>query len=75
MLFRQEIRGPGQRRRGVTAVIVVVSLTTMFAFAALTVDVGMLYNTRNELQRSADSAARLTYRKYLARDERSVSPM
>ena len=45
------------RRRGVAAVFVVVCLVTLMGFAALTVDVGALYNTRNELQRSADAAA------------------
>jgi len=45
------------RRRGVTAVLVLVVLATIITFAAITVDVGAMYNTRADLQRSADAAA------------------
>lgn len=45
------------RRRGVTAVFVVVMMTVLLGFAALTVDLGMLYNVRGDMQRTADSAA------------------
>jgi hypothetical protein len=45
------------RRRGATAALVVVSVTTLLAFAALAVDVGIIYNNRTELQRTADAAA------------------
>lgn len=45
------------RRRGVVAVLVIVCLVTIVAFAALTLDVGAMYNTRADLQRTADSAA------------------
>jgi len=45
------------RRRGVTAVVVVVSLPIIIGFAALTVDVAVLYNTRADLQRAADAGA------------------
>ena len=45
------------RRRGVVAVLVAVILVTLLGFAALTVDVGAMYNARAELQRSADAAA------------------
>jgi Flp pilus assembly protein TadG len=45
------------RRRGVTAVLVVVALVVLLGFASLTVDVGAMYNARNDLQRAADSAA------------------
>jgi hypothetical protein len=41
----------------VTAVFVVIMMTMLLGFAALTVDLGMLYNVRGDLQRSADSAA------------------
>jgi len=51
----QRQRNP--RRRGAAAVMVVVSLTTLLTVAALSVDVGILYNTRADLQRTADSAA------------------
>lgn len=44
-------------RRGVSAVLVVVTLTMLMGFAALTVDLGVMYNTRADLQRTADSAA------------------
>ncbi len=45
------------RRRGVTAPLVVVVGTVILAFSALTIDVGLMYNTRAELQRTADAAA------------------
>ncbi len=44
-------------RRGVVAVQVAVVMTTLVGLAALTVDVGVLYNTRADLQRTADAAA------------------
>jgi hypothetical protein len=37
--------------------MVAVSLTTLLGFVALSVDVGMLYSTKAELQRTADAAA------------------
>jgi hypothetical protein len=46
-----------QRKRGVIAVQVAVVLAVLIGFAALTIDVGAMYNTRAELQRSADAAA------------------
>jgi Flp pilus assembly protein TadG len=51
------VNGQGPRRRGTVAVVVAICLVTMLGFAALTVDVGAMYNARNDLQRSADSAA------------------
>lgn len=45
------------RRRGVVAVQVAVILTVILGFAALTVDVGAMYNTKADLQRTVDSAA------------------
>jgi Flp pilus assembly protein TadG len=45
------------RQRGAVAVQVAVFSTAMMGFAALAVDVGLLYNTRAELQRTADAAA------------------
>lgn len=44
-------------RRGVTVVLVTVVMVALLGFAALTVDVGWMYNTRSDLQRTADSAA------------------
>lgn len=52
-----EYRQPAYRRRGVTAVLVLVCLATIIAFAAITVDVGAMYNTRGDMQRTADAAA------------------
>ena len=45
------------RRRGIVAVQVAVLLVVLLGFAALTVDVGAMYNARNDLQRTADAAA------------------
>ncbi len=45
------------RRRGAAAVLFAVSLTMLMGFMALAVDVGVIYNTRAELQRAADAAA------------------
>lgn len=45
------------RKRAVIAVQVGVFMSVMLGFAALTVDVGVLYNTRADLQRAADAAA------------------
>jgi hypothetical protein len=39
------------------AVMVVVSMVMIVGFAALTIDVGYLYNVRGDLQRAVDSAA------------------
>ena len=44
-------------QRGVTAVVVALTLTMLLGFAALAIDVGYLYATKNELQNIADSAA------------------
>lgn len=46
-----------RNNRGATAVIVAVCLTMLIGFAALAVDVGYLFATRNELQNTADAAA------------------
>jgi len=50
-------RGKSARRRGVSVVLVVVTLVVIVGFASLSVDVGAMYNARNDLQRAADSAA------------------
>ena len=44
-------------RRGAVAAFVVVVIPVMIGFAALTVDVGYLYNVRAELQNAADATA------------------
>lgn len=56
-MFVHQNRMNRSRRRGVSAVLVVVASATIMMFAAITVDVGVLYNTRAELQRTADAAA------------------
>ena len=45
------------RRRGAVIVLTVVTLVVLLGFAALTIDVGAMYNTRTDLQNAADSAA------------------
>jgi len=45
------------RRRGAVGVLVAVFLVALLGFAALSVDVGVMYNARTEIQRTADSAA------------------
>jgi Flp pilus assembly protein TadG len=45
------------RRRGAAAPLVAVSSTLLVGMAALTIDGGMLYRARTELQASADAAA------------------
>lgn len=49
--------GTAQRRRGAVAAQVAVSMATLCGFAALSVDVGMMYHGRTELQRTVDAAA------------------
>lgn len=45
------------RRRGLVVVQVMVLLTVLMGFTALTIDVGTLYQARADLQSAADSAA------------------
>jgi len=47
----------GHRRRGVVAVLVAISMVVLLGCAALAIDVGMLYNTKGDLQRLADASA------------------
>ncbi|MBP7934344.1 MAG: hypothetical protein KA354_06815 [Phycisphaerae bacterium] len=44
-------------RRGTAVVLTAISMTVLVGFAALAVDMGILYNVKAELQRTADSAA------------------
>jgi Flp pilus assembly protein TadG len=53
----QRIRKNNPKRRAAIAVITAMMGTVMLGFASLAVDVGMLYNVKAELQRTADSAA------------------
>lgn len=50
-------RSHATRRRGVTAVFTLVTLFVLLGFAALTIDVGAMYNARADLQDAADAAA------------------
>ncbi len=45
------------KRRGVVAALVLITIPVLIAVAALTIDIGAMYNTRADLQRAADSAA------------------
>ncbi|HEY3242312.1 MAG TPA: TadG family pilus assembly protein [Phycisphaerae bacterium] len=54
------------RRRGATLVLVTVSGVALLGAAALSIDVGRLYLTRNELQRAADAAAMAGTSAYLS---------
>jgi hypothetical protein len=49
--------GDRPRRRGAAAIFAMIMMVVLIGFAALTVDVGVLYNTRADLQNAADAAA------------------
>lgn len=57
MIVRRARRRQNNRRRGVVAAQVAVLLVVLMGFAALTIDIGVIYNTRQDLQRTADAAA------------------
>ena len=44
-------------RKGVSAILVAIFLPVLIGFAALAIDVGYMYTTKNELQNIADAAA------------------
>jgi len=48
---------PESRRRAAVAVTTAVTVPVIIAFAALSVDVGVMYNAKADLQRTADAAA------------------
>jgi uncharacterized membrane protein len=50
-------------KRGVTAVLVAIMIAMLLGFAALAVDIGYGYLTKNELQDAADAAALAAARK------------
>lgn len=54
---RAIVRHGNSKRRAIIAVQVMVLMVVVLGFAALTVDVGVMYNTRADLQRAADAAA------------------
>ena len=45
------------RKRAIVVIQVGVVLVTLLTFAALTIDIGAIYNARGDLQRAADMAA------------------
>ena len=47
----------GRSRRGVAAIQVLVMMVVLTGFAALSIDVGNLYDVKTELQAAADAAA------------------
>jgi len=57
------------RRRGAVVVYMAVTLLVLIGFAALAVDIGMLYSVQAEMQRSADAAA-LAAARELQHDDR-----
>lgn len=58
----------GRRRRGAVAALVIVLLVVLMGMAALTVDVGVMYRARAELQTAADAAAMAAAWEMLDRD-------
>jgi len=51
------LQQPGSRRRGATIVMIAVTLPVLMAFLAMSIDVGIMYNAKTDLQRAADAAA------------------
>ena len=54
---RIPVRGQGARRRAIVVVKVAVMTTVLIGFAALSIDLSMMYVVRGELQAAADSSA------------------
>lgn len=69
----QTYRNSRNRRRAVVAVQVAVLMTVLAGVAALTVDVGAMYNTRAELQRTADAASLAGAMAYLAVEDKEAA--
>ncbi len=58
LIERQRTRlDPRSRERGFTMALVTVALVTIIAMAALSIDIGTLYQAKAEAQRAADAAA------------------
>ncbi len=55
--FNPTVERGSTLRRGVVAVKVALLLPVLFGFVALGVDVGLMFNARQELQRAADASA------------------
>lgn len=56
-MSRFSLKVPFQRRRAAAIVLVAVTVPVLLGFAVLTIDVGVLYNTRADLQNAADAGA------------------
>jgi|CXWL01.1.fsa_nt_gi uncharacterized protein YegL len=54
-MIRTQNKKRFHQRRGVVVFLVLVLIPVLLGFAALTVDVGVLYNTRADLQNAADA--------------------
>lgn len=54
-MIRTQNKQQPQKRRGVVVFLVLVLIPVLLGFAVLTVDVGVLYNTRADLQNAADA--------------------
>lgn len=64
---------PGKKQRGSVLVIVGLCLFLFIGLAALAIDIGYLYTTRNELQNVADAAA-LAGARYLGAEYAKLAP-
>lgn len=58
-MYHERIGGVSRiaKRKGVVAVQIAVMMTVLVGFTALSFDVGAMYNTKGDLQRTADAAA------------------
>src|SRR5260370_28133265 len=56
-LIQRRARSPRTRERGVTMALVALSLVAIISMAALSIDIGTLYQASAEAQRAADAAA------------------
>lgn len=57
MIRQKNFLGVLKNNRGVTAIVTAIMIFSLIGFAALAIDIGHLYATRNELQNIADAAA------------------
>ena len=48
---------PSKKRRGATAVVAVICLTLLLGMAALSIDLGYMYNRHTEMQNAVDAGA------------------
>lgn len=63
MITKANIRRQLANQKGVSAIIVAIVLFVLIGFAALAIDLGYLFATRNELQNTADASALAATRK------------